>query len=361
MAREAVPPTQAQAIPIEADPRVGLAIGPSPEFQVELPVFEGPLPLLLHLIESAELDILSVPLAKVADAYVAFVATHPVDAANLAHFVSTAAQLILIKSRSLLPAEPSGREVAGDEDIDEEDLRRRLIAYRAIATRLATSPRWISWRRCGTASHASRISPRRRWLRSIRWRCQTPWPGWPRSRNRSPRHRRSCRARSPSANRSACCARPWARPDCRLCIHPGRRHVRTERVVSHARAELVRRRELRAGKRLSSADRARNDAEAKVRHDPMVAAMEAILSCRQSLGTAEMAELAEITPRGADEALNGLVRRCPSAGCACSGSTGLEADPAPEVSIGSGVSSGPRAASARPPSRRWPWWPISDR
>jgi segregation and condensation protein A len=132
MARQGVPSEPAQAIPIAGDPRVGLAIGPPPEFQVELPVFEGPLPLLLHLIESAELDILSVSLAKVADAYVAFVATHPVDATNLARFVSTAAQLILIKSRSLLPAEPSGLEVVGDEDIDEEDLRRRLIAYRAI-------------------------------------------------------------------------------------------------------------------------------------------------------------------------------------------------------------------------------------
>jgi segregation and condensation protein A len=50
----------------------------------------------------------------------------------LAQFVSTAAQLILIKSRSLLPDEPLGLQAAGVEDIDEEDLRRRLIAYRAI-------------------------------------------------------------------------------------------------------------------------------------------------------------------------------------------------------------------------------------
>jgi segregation and condensation protein A len=149
MARQEVPSEPSQAIPIAGDPRVGLAIGPPPEFQVELPVFEGPLPLLLHLIESAELDILSVSLARVADAYVAFVATHPVDAANLARFVSTAAQLILIKSRSLLPAEPSGLEVVGDEDIDEEDLRRRLIAYRAIrdaardlAARDLVAPMW---------------------------------------------------------------------------------------------------------------------------------------------------------------------------------------------------------------------------
>jgi len=134
---------------VEADPRVGMPVGQPPEFQVELTVFEGPLPLLLHLIESAELDIRSVPLATVADAYVTYVATHRVDAANLAQFVATAAQLILIKSRSLLPAEPSGLEAPGVEDVDEEDLRRRLIAYRAIrdaahdlAGRDSLAPMW---------------------------------------------------------------------------------------------------------------------------------------------------------------------------------------------------------------------------
>jgi len=149
MARQAVPSKRSQAIPIAAGPRVGLPIGPPPDFQVDLPVFEGPLPLLLHLIESAELDILSVSLAKVADAYVAFVATHRVDAANLAQFVSTAAQLILLKSRSLLSDEPLGLQAAGVEDIDEEDLRRRLIAYRAIrdaardlAARDLVAPMW---------------------------------------------------------------------------------------------------------------------------------------------------------------------------------------------------------------------------
>jgi segregation and condensation protein A len=119
-------------IAIEPDPRVAVAVGPPSDFQVDVGVFEGPLPLLLHLIESAELDILTVPLARVADGYVTYLATHPVDAANLAAFVATAAQLILIKSRSLLPAEPTAAPLDGAEDIDEEELRRRLLAYRAI-------------------------------------------------------------------------------------------------------------------------------------------------------------------------------------------------------------------------------------
>jgi segregation and condensation protein A len=119
-------------IPIETDAPEALPVGPPPEFQVELEVFEGPLPLLLHLIEGAELDILAVPLARVADAYVRYLATHPVEPANLAQFVATAAQLILIKSRSVLPTEPSNQPGLAGEDVDEEELRRRLLAYKAI-------------------------------------------------------------------------------------------------------------------------------------------------------------------------------------------------------------------------------------
>jgi segregation and condensation protein A len=131
------PPTRhpdgvSQPIPVQPEAPVAVPVGPVPEFELQLPVFEGPLPLLLHLIESQELDILTVPLASVADAYVAYLERHPVEPANLAQFVALAAQLILLKSRSLLPTEPALELPAGVEDIDEEELRRRLIAYRAI-------------------------------------------------------------------------------------------------------------------------------------------------------------------------------------------------------------------------------------
>ena len=102
-----------------------------PTSSVQLPVFEGPLQLLLHLIESRQLDILTVPLAELADGYVTHLARHPVDAANLAEFVAIAAQLIYLKSRRLLPNEPL--PVAGDDDEpSEEELRRRLLEYRAL-------------------------------------------------------------------------------------------------------------------------------------------------------------------------------------------------------------------------------------
>ena len=109
------------------------------EFQVQLPVFEGPLQLLLHLVESRQLDLITVPLSEVADAFVAHIAMHPVDVRNLAEFVATAAQLILLKSRRLLREEP--QPFAGEgEELDEGDLRRRLIDYRLFrdaAVRLA--------------------------------------------------------------------------------------------------------------------------------------------------------------------------------------------------------------------------------
>jgi segregation and condensation protein A len=116
-----------EPIPIEAEPAVAAI-----DFEVRLEVFAGPLDLLLRLIESRQLDVLTVPLADLADAYVAHLAAHPLDPAQLADFVAMAAQLILLKSRRLLPGEPVPTAVAGEEEPDEDELRRRLVEYRAL-------------------------------------------------------------------------------------------------------------------------------------------------------------------------------------------------------------------------------------
>jgi len=105
---------------------------PEPAFEVQLPTFSGPLAVLLHLIESRQLDVLTVPLAELADAYVAHLAKHPVDPRQLAEFVAVAAQLILIKSRSMLPGEAAPISMDASDEPDEEELRRRLIEYRAL-------------------------------------------------------------------------------------------------------------------------------------------------------------------------------------------------------------------------------------
>jgi segregation and condensation protein A len=124
-------PEPMHPVAIVPDALVPVPIG-EPEFTVALPVFEGPLQLLLHLIESRELDVLSVPLADVADAYVAHLARHPVDAVNLSEFVSIAAHLILLKSRRMLPTEPMPPMPDASDEPDEEELRRRILDYRAL-------------------------------------------------------------------------------------------------------------------------------------------------------------------------------------------------------------------------------------
>lgn len=123
-----------EPIPIAgAEPPIALAIAPGePSFEVRLPVFSGPLGLLLHLIESRQLEILTVPLAEVADAYVAYLAANSVDAKELSEFVSIAAQLILLKSRRMLPGEPLPSLSETDDETDEEELRRRLVEYRSL-------------------------------------------------------------------------------------------------------------------------------------------------------------------------------------------------------------------------------------
>ncbi|MGH2401286.1 MAG: segregation and condensation protein A [Candidatus Limnocylindria bacterium] len=118
-------------IAVEADASVAVPVG-EPSFTLALPVFEGPLQLLLHLIESRQLDVLTVPLAEVADAYVEHLASHPVDAANLSEFVSIATQLIFMKSKRMLPAEPLPPLPDGTDEPDEDELRRRLLEYRAL-------------------------------------------------------------------------------------------------------------------------------------------------------------------------------------------------------------------------------------
>jgi len=104
-------------------------INPPPAYQVKLPSFEGPLDLLLYLIEREELDITSVSLAAVTSQYLEYIGIlERLDVDAVADFLVVAAKLILIKSEALLPRLPErageGEENAGD------DLVRQLIAYK---------------------------------------------------------------------------------------------------------------------------------------------------------------------------------------------------------------------------------------
>ncbi|MGZ8501307.1 MAG: segregation and condensation protein A [Candidatus Limnocylindrales bacterium] len=116
-------------------PAVIFGAGHRPEAstQVRLDAFEGPLALLLSLIEARQLDVMTVPLGALAGAYLDALAGLETDRiGNVSGFVAIAGQLILIKSRALLPRRTDPAVVAPEEAPDPEaELRARLILYRA--------------------------------------------------------------------------------------------------------------------------------------------------------------------------------------------------------------------------------------
>ncbi|HEY7985272.1 MAG TPA: ScpA family protein [Ktedonobacterales bacterium] len=121
---------QADARP-SAGPPLARAAG-SP-YTVRLPVYEGPLDLLLHLIERNQLEITTVSLVAVTDQFIAYLRTwDEPPLPRLAEFITMAARLLLIKSRSLLPRQARGQQDDDDTDPldDAEALRRHLLEYK---------------------------------------------------------------------------------------------------------------------------------------------------------------------------------------------------------------------------------------
>jgi len=95
--------------------------------------FDGPLDLLLELVEERKLDILTVGLGDLADAYLARVrAMSALPADEVSAFLALASRLVLLKARSLLPSlEPLPEEVVESE----EELRLRLLEYAVVRER----------------------------------------------------------------------------------------------------------------------------------------------------------------------------------------------------------------------------------
>ena len=98
-------------------------------FQIKTEVFEGPLDLLLNLIEKRKLFINDIALAKVADDYIAYLKSlEKFPIADSADFLVIASTLLLIKSRSLLP----NLNLTEEEEQSVSDLERRLKIYQRI-------------------------------------------------------------------------------------------------------------------------------------------------------------------------------------------------------------------------------------
>ncbi len=99
-------------------------------YQVKLPIFQGPLDLLLHLIKREELDITKISLAQVTDQYLEYISLlEELNAEILADFLVIAAKLLLIKSEMLLPRPPGAPGEEEEEDVGDE-LARQLIEYK---------------------------------------------------------------------------------------------------------------------------------------------------------------------------------------------------------------------------------------
>jgi segregation and condensation protein A len=102
----------------------------------KLETFEGPLDLLLHLIDKAEIDIQDISINDITDQYMIYLAAmQELELDITSEFLVMAATLLSMKSRQLLPKPPVTEEpwLTADEDLDpREELIRKLLEYRKI-------------------------------------------------------------------------------------------------------------------------------------------------------------------------------------------------------------------------------------
>lgn len=98
------------------------------DFQADLPVFHGPLDLLLYLVKRDELDLLDIPIARVAEQFIAyFDSLQVIDVEKAGEFLVMAATLMELKSKLLLP---HADEAAEEQDDPRQELVRQLLEYK---------------------------------------------------------------------------------------------------------------------------------------------------------------------------------------------------------------------------------------
>jgi segregation and condensation protein A len=113
------------------------------DYKVKIEVFEGPLDLLLYLIKKDEVDIYSVSIERITNQYLEYLNTfRMLDLEIAGEFVVMAANLIYIKSRSLLPVDQEAPEEESDEEDPCWDLIRQLIEYKKFKDAAMQLQRW---------------------------------------------------------------------------------------------------------------------------------------------------------------------------------------------------------------------------
>ncbi len=122
------------------------------DYQLRLPSYEGPLDVLLRLIEAQQLPISNVSLMAVLDQFLAYIASRSApEPGEIAEFAAIAGRLTVLKSRELLP-----RPAPVGEDDEPSDLVRQLEEYRAIklaAARLSTTHGLAGYGRGASIEH----------------------------------------------------------------------------------------------------------------------------------------------------------------------------------------------------------------
>ncbi len=104
--------------------------GDRDSYRVKLEMFEGPLDLLLYLIKKDEIEIADIPIARITEQYLEYLALmRELDISIAGDFLVLASTLIYIKSKMLLPPTP---KIEGEEDLEEDpraELIERLLEY----------------------------------------------------------------------------------------------------------------------------------------------------------------------------------------------------------------------------------------
>jgi segregation and condensation protein A len=101
------------------------------EYKVRLDIFEGPLDLLLYLIKRDELDVYDISIEKITREYLGFIDAFKILNIELAsEFIVMAANLMYIKSRTLLPRTQQPPEDDAEEEDPRWDLIRQLVEYK---------------------------------------------------------------------------------------------------------------------------------------------------------------------------------------------------------------------------------------
>ena len=99
------------------------------KYQVRLDAFEGPMELLVHLIQVNKIDIYDIPIAALTEQYMTYLSEmRRFDIEVASEFLVMAATLLLIKSRMMLPKAPKETEEEEDED-PRQELVRRIVEY----------------------------------------------------------------------------------------------------------------------------------------------------------------------------------------------------------------------------------------